>query len=212
MVDELEREANSKREHLKTYEEELNLLKNTDNHEYSITDKARCDRYSVLAENSEEFKRIETHFHLTLSHKIIRIEKSNNPVLERKFAERSRQLSCQNIKYLFHGSNDKAYSNILETGFDTSYASPTGLLGKGIYFAEESGYSHGYGNITQTNLGKINHILYCKVNVGKTCKGTTGLTDNPPGFDGVHSDHKTVALFHDFQGIPEYIIYYLCDT
>jgi hypothetical protein len=166
-------------------------------------------RYVEISETDPMFVEIQNKFAETLDYKIIRIEKSNNPILEQKFMETSKKLSCQNIKSLFHGSGDKAYDQILETGFDVNYAAPTGLLGQGIYFAESALYSHSYGRITKTNIGKINHLLYCKVNLGKTCIGHTGLISNPNGFDGVHSDYQTYCVFENFQGIPQYIIYYL---
>src|SRR5207253_10342081 len=156
----------------------------------------------ILDENSTEFQEIAKRFHQTLDYKILRIEKSNNPVLEYKFNHRSKQLSCHNIKYLFHGSNDKAYDQILDTGFDLQYASPHGLLGKGIYYADHSSYSHGYGRMTKTNVGLVNHLLYCKVDLGRTCLGSSGLMETPKGFDAVHSQHDTYCVFDNFQGIP----------
>jgi hypothetical protein len=211
MVRELEAEYNSQLEHLNSYNTELGTLKKQTNQTYSITDDKSTQRYVILSESSEEYKNIQKHFQETLSFKIIRIEKNNNSLLMSKFNERSKQLSCQNIKYLFHGSNDKAYDSILETGFDMDYASPHGLLGKGIYYAVKSNYSHGYGRMTKTNIGKINHLLYCKVNLGKTCKGQSGLMETPKGFDAVHSDYDTYCVFNNFQGFPEYIIYYLVE-
>jgi hypothetical protein len=221
LITEIEQESDSQLEHQKIYEKELGRLRDKGRQIYSIfaendkterMDSQKIKRYTVLSENSDEYKRIKDHFNKTLSYPILRIEKNNNPVLERKFQERSNQLTCQNIKYLFHGSSDKAYDNILETGFDLSYAAPSGLLGAGIYFAEEASYSHGFGRVTRTTIGQINHILYCKVNVGRTCDGHSGLTETPSGYDGVHSSHNTCAFFHNYQGIPEYIIYYLVEN
>jgi hypothetical protein len=220
MVQELETEINSQAEHQRFYQQELKVLSDHKRQEYSITNAesptAICNdntvcRYQVISEDRPEYLRIKTEFENTLKYKILRIEKSNNPILEEKFKQRSKQLTKQeNIKYLFHGSADKAYDSILETGFDLEYASPYGLLGKGIYFAEDSSYSHGYGRVTRTNLGSINHILYCKVNLGHTCQGRTGLTSAPDGYDAVEGS-RTYAVFDNYQGIPEYIIYYLVE-
>jgi len=198
MANELELEYLSQLEHLNSYNNELEILKKQTKQAYSLNDHTESKtthRYIVLDESSAEYTEIKKRFDETLSFKIIRIEKNNNPSLEQKFNERSKQLTCQNIKYLFHGSNDKAYDNILETGFDLEYSSPHGLLGKGIYFAEDASYSHGYGRMTKTNIGKINHLLYCKVNLGKTCKGCSGLIETPTGYDGVHSEGRTYAVF-----------------
>ena len=223
MVVELETELKSQKEYQKSYINQLEELKAQTHQDYSITGASSGDggahskadtkvmRYYVIDPKGEEFKRIEEHFHRTVKNKIIRIEKTNNPVLEQKFIERSKQLTCQKIQYLFHGSDNKAYDAILETGFDLSYAKTSGALGAGIYFAEDASYSHGYGRITPTTLGKINHILYCKVNMGRVCEGRTGLTEAPKGFDGVSGGANTYAFYHNFQGIPEYIIYYLVE-
>jgi hypothetical protein len=213
MANELEIEDNSQMEHLNSYKEPPKKnTEQTSRSSPSLDEKKIVKRYEILDESSSEYINIKEHFNATVSFKIIRIEKNNNPSLEQKFNERSKQLTCQNIQYLFHGSHDKAYDNILETGFDLDYSAPTGLLGKGIYFAEDASYSHLYGRLTRTNIGKINHLLYCKVNLGQTCKGQTGLIQTPPGFDGVHSDHKTYAVFDNYQGMPEYIIYYLVEN
>jgi len=208
-------EYHSQVEHINAYNNELETLKKQTKQDYSITDNKDTNRtthrYVILDESSAEYNDIKKRFDETLSFKIIRIEKNNNPLLEQKFQERSKKLTAQNIKYLFHGSNDKAYDNILETGFDLEYSSPHGLLGKGIYFAEDASYSHGYGRMTKTNIGKINHLLYCKVNLGKTCKGHTGIFETPSGYDAVHSDGRTYAVFDNYQGVPQYIIYYLVE-
>lgn len=212
-VQEMESELNSQREHQQFYQQELKTLCDHKRQEYSITtaghDNMTCKRYQVVAEDNPEYLRIKTEFEKTLKYKIIRIEKSNNPDLEEKFRQRSQQLNEQNITYLFHGSGDKAYDSILESGFNLDYASPHGLLGKGIYFAEDASYSHGYGRVTRTNLGTINHILYCKVNLGRIA-GSQGKGDSAPeGYDSVESGHRTYAVYDNYQGIPEYIIYYL---
>lgn len=167
--------------------------------------------YDILQNTNPDYIKIFKKFHDTMNNKIIRIEKITNPKLEYLFNERSKQLHIQNIKYLFHGSSNKSYDNILVDGFDISYSLASGLLGQGIYFAENASYANDYGRNINTNIGKINHILLCKVNLGKTCLGHTGLTESPSGFDGVHSDFQTYAVFDNFQGIPEFIIYYKMD-
>jgi hypothetical protein len=169
-------------------------------------------KYEQLFEASEDYQKITKHFMDTTTSKyqILRIEKVINPLLEREFRNRSRKLSCENITFLFHGSSNTAYDQILEKGFDLKYAAPTGLLGQGIYFAENASYSHSYGRVTQTTVGTINHLLYCKVNLGQTALGHTGLTEAPKGSDSVRSDQQTYCVFDNFQGIPLFIIYYLC--
>jgi hypothetical protein len=201
IIKELENEYQSKINHNSLIDDRLNEKKES----------KKINRYSILDEESPEYLKIKERFNETLSYPIIRIERNNNPKLEKKFQERSKKLHCQNIKYLFHGSNNKAYDNILEKGFDLEYASPNGLLGKGIYYAHDANYSHNYGRLTKTNIGKINHLLYCKVNLGKTRQGTTGLLEAPIGYDAVHSTNNTYCVFDNYQGIPEYIIYYMVE-
>lgn len=203
MIIEFEAEFNSQIAHEKNH--------SNDQKDNSV-DNQKIGRYVCLNDHSDEYTKIAEKFSQTLKYPIIRIEKSNNPILEEKFLQTSKRIQTYNIKYLFHGSNNKAYDKILETGFDINYASPHGFLGQGIYFAENASYSHSYGRILKTNVGQINHLLYCKVNLGQTCKGHTGLTANPNNFDGVHSDHETYCVFNNHQGIPQYIIYYVINS
>ena len=212
IYNELEIEYNSQLEHNRIYDSPKPKLKEKDNLLDSPKDLKVTKLYELLDEKEEQYKTIAKHFNDTVPFEIIRIEKINNPTLEQNFDKRSKELSCQNIKWLFHGSSDKVYDSVLKTGFDIDFAAPTGILGKGIYFAEEASYSNSYGRMTTTNIGKINHLLYCKVNLGKTDEGHTGMTKPPQGFDGVHSNHKTYCVFDNYQGIPQYIIYYLTDT
>lgn len=202
LINEMESEYQSQIKYTNNYQLILDNMKTKSGETKNVS------RYEKLDNMSPKYIEIAKKFHETLSCPIIRIEKSNNPLLEKKFLNRSKKLGQQNIKYLFHGSNDIAYNNILETGFDMKYAAPTGVYGQGIYFAEEAVYSHNYGRVTKTQIGTVNHLLYCKVNLGRTYPGYTGLTQPPPGYDAVHSDVKTYCLFDNYQGIPEYIIYY----
>src|SRR5437870_820891 len=82
--DELELEYNSQIEQLNSYNDELANLKNKTHQSYSITDGkdfTTTHRYQILSESSEEYKNIKKRFEETLSFKIIRIEKNNNPML-----------------------------------------------------------------------------------------------------------------------------------
>ena len=209
MISDFETEFMSQLEHEKNYTNNQ-IQKSIENSD--SVENQKISRYICINDQSHEYKKIAEKFSQTLKYQIIRIEKSNNPMLEKKFLQSSKKIQTSNIKFLFHGSNNKAYDKILETGFDINYSSPNGLLGQGIYFAENASYSHTYGRILKTNIGQINHLLYCKVNLGLTCLGYTGLTQNPNGFDGVHSEHETYCVFDNHQGIPQYIIYYMVDN
>ena len=170
----------------------------------------------------EEFQLIKERVTKTMSSiEIIRIEKSINPYLLSNYKRiiEDLGLSCEtdsfdfdpksNENYMFHGSSNDTYSHILEKGFDLSYSKPTGLLGQGIYFAENASYSTGYAQLISTDEGAIKNMLLCRVLIGKSTEGSTGLTKLPKGYHSSKSKYDSIyAVFDNFQAYPEYIIYY----
>src|SRR5690349_16929312 len=87
IANELELEYSSQLEHLNSYNNELETLKKQTKQAYSLNDHTESKtthRYIVLNESSDEYKDIKKRFEETLSFKIIRIERNNNPVLEQK--------------------------------------------------------------------------------------------------------------------------------
>ena len=75
---------------------------------------------------------------------------------------------------LYHGTrqtNPEVIYSDKEESFNINYSSDANLLGKGIYFAEESNYSKNYSFLKEDkkSLGgtlKTYQMLYCKVLVG----------------------------------------------
>lgn len=71
---------------------------------------------------------------------------------------------------LFHGTSEDSVESIWKTGFNRSYAGKNATaFGKGVYFARDSSYSHGYTD-KRHGLQK-GHMFIAKVLVGKTCVG-----------------------------------------
>lgn len=156
--------------------------------------------------------------------KVIRIEQMHNSYLLKKYLERKRDLfnvsdhvppsmkfneqSPYGENYMFHGSSNEAYDNILKSGFDISFSKATGLLGQGIYFAANASYSNSYSAKLDTTIGRVGIMLLCRVMLGKTVKGSTGLTEPPKGANSVSGYSNTYAVFNNFQAYPEYIIYF----
>lgn len=67
IVNDLESEIKSQEAHIKSYQEELQLLKENKKQDYSLMDhkKNQLLRYSILDEKSPEYQRIQEHFHKT---------------------------------------------------------------------------------------------------------------------------------------------------
>lgn len=148
----------------------------------------------VLSRTDEEYKVVSTLFHKTLGNEIIRIEKCHNPKLLEKF--KLQKKGDETVHYLFHGSGNQNYDSILSQGFDISKARDTGMLGAGIYFAEDASYSNSYTHHLQTReKGQIKNMLCCRVVFGVLGKDTRVGS-------GIY------AVFSEDQCYPEYIIYY----
>lgn len=181
--------------------------------------------FSEVPHGSELFGCISERIAATLTLKIIRIEHSVNPTLLKSYLKRKYDIfgdtsdtppmmkfSLDNRygeNYMFHGSQNKAYDAILDTGFDISYSRSTGLLGQGIYFARNASYSDGYACMINTDQGPIGIMLVCRVLLGtKIDVGQTGLTSLPAGVHSVSGAGDIYAVFNNFQAYPEFIIYY----
>lgn len=154
-------------------------------------------QFKILNENTLEFKKVYNEFSKTMHGvKVLRIEKNRNITLFNKFKEQKTRLLVSHSSeiFLFHGSSDQVYNNILKTGFDISF-SGNGTLGKGIYFAKNASYSNGFAKIKHTRRGDIRVMLYCRVVLG---------LNNKHYIDG----GDIFCVKNNFQGYPEYIIYY----
>jgi hypothetical protein len=144
--------------------------------------------FSIVDERSREYDKLSKLFYQTMTCNIIRIEKNNNHVLYKRHLA-----MCQNdqIKYLFHGSNNDNYIKIMTNGFDINL-SKNGLLGKGIYFSDTAVYSHDYTNGLDLRGTIVANMLICRVYL---------RDDTKHGFT-IH------CVQHQDLGYPEYVIYY----
>jgi len=183
--------------------------------------------FAEITKNSDTWNQITNRITNTTI-EIIRIEQSYNVSLLSNYLGLKFQLFNDNTanspsfnfstkhqfgeNYMFHGSSNKAYDAILDTGFDITYSKSTGLLGKGIYFAENASYSTAYVQSLQTDIGTIGIMLICRVLLGKITVGSSGITCAPQGYNSVSwtdgNPGDIYAVFNNFQAYPEFIIYY----
>ena len=150
-------------------------------------------QFVVVEEEDEEWKMITDLFRdrgLELF-QIIRIEKNINKSLLEKC--RVREEVAERVKYLFHGSQNRNYDNILNCGFDTSYAKKSGSLGAGIYFAEKLTYSNSYTYGISTEIGAVKNVLLAKVSFVR---------------GSFREGCSIYAVFDNYDAYPEFIIYY----
>lgn len=124
---------------------------------------------------------------------IVRIERNINPELERKFLAKSINLETE---YLFHGSRNENYDLILKDGFDIK-KSRNGLMGYGIYVAFTATMSSGYTHDIDTEIGKLQNMLICRV------------AYDPKADDENNSSMSKFYCIKDEDRVyPEFIIYY----
>jgi hypothetical protein len=79
----------------------------------------------------------------------------------------------------------------LKEGFKIELAK-NGLLGKGIYFAENASYSTSYTSQIATDIGDVKNMLVCRVK----------LDEKSVSRDDIH------CVSNQNQGYPAYIVYY----
>jgi len=166
-----------------------------------------------IQKNGSEWRSVTSAFSRSMSNQIIRIDRvQNKPLwsfynLKKQVMDRN---NGANEQHLFHGSKTNAYDLIVRDGFDHRVSNMTGMLGAGIYFATEANTSNSY--VTRNNTNK--RMLYCRVLVGSSGRGSSGLR-RPPNkpnsndlYDSVHRNYSIYALFDNHQAYPEYIINY----
>jgi poly [ADP-ribose] polymerase 10/14/15 len=119
-----------------------------------------------------------------------------------------------NEKYLFHGTHDAIIPKICQNGFNRDF-NTSHAYGKGVYFAANSEYSHGYTNVDSKS--GCRGMFLCKVLVGDYTKGHSGMTGPPTKPDGKTqydslvdnvSDPKIFVICKDYHAIPLYLILY----
>ena len=157
-------------------------------------------QFQEVLPGSDEYKLASDRFLDSMgSYNIVRIEKNYNPDL---FSEYTGQKVGEE-RLMFHGSANGNYIKILTCGFDLS-KSRNGLLGHGVYFAQNASYSHGFTRSLivkdavdetmqedEVNPYQVYNMLLCRVSVGAARHGDSIL-----------------CVPNDRHCYPEYIIYY----
>ena len=158
-------------------------------------------------------------FHKSTSrsqYEILEIEEVNvsgqNPKYEVSLWTKCRQLQKQRSvveKHLWHGSSYDITNVIITNGFDRSY-SAVAAYGDGNYFARDSSYSVN-PRYCKPNSNGFQYILLCKVIVGDSVQGSTGMKIalKPDGTEyDTFVDHpgspSIYVSWRDYTAIPMY--------
>jgi len=147
--------------------------------------------FQIVSPDSGAYETVRVRFNESMNYHVIRIERINNPTLRAQFDSHCKTNGI--YRWLFHGSNNDNYVSIAKGGFDIK-RSKNGLLGIGVYFAENASYSNNYTNslATHTDNDPIMNMLLCCVY----------LTSYDRTNNGIH------CIIDDRRAYPEYIIYY----
>lgn len=98
-------------------------------------------------------------------------------------------------KFLWHGTGKTDPTELIDrinTGLSTQYARDSCMWGRGIYFAENSSYTHNY-SFSKNNL---RYMLFCKVFVGEFIKLPSDSSLKEPPY----KDKIRKILFDSVQG------------
>ncbi|CAG5131328.1 unnamed protein product, partial [Candidula unifasciata] len=111
---------------------------------------------------------------------------------------KTRRSQAVNEYYLFHGTDEAI--NISKTGFQTRFADPDNLFGKGIYFSDSFQKADQYTDAD--NLKRLPCLLH---------RGSCACGPQQQRFDSVESAgllFREFAVFEGRQCYPEYIVTY----
>jgi len=151
---------------------------------------------TVLLDTDSWYKQIKMRFNETMSNEVIRIEQITNDLLRHRFDRCVTNIKGdRTVRYLFHGSNNQNYDQILASGFSLALAKETGALGPGIYFAQDASYSNAFTYSINTTAGNIKNMLVCRVVFGEIPQNT-------------RESAKTWAVYSEEQCCPAFIVYY----
>ena len=120
---------------------------------------------------------------------------------------------------LFHGVDETAMLNIIQQGFNRSFAGKNMCrYGKGTYFHIGAWYS-AEPTYSRPNSQGIQHVLVCRVMVGAYCLGQNdarvpdvrkkGHGEGMVLYDSTVDDVKKPSIYvtyHDAQAYPEYLV------
>ena len=205
------------------------------------------EKYSHLINlpvSSAEFKNVETNFNQTMTGRytnIVSIQRLQIPVLYQQYAVRKREIEKrnpkghQNERWLWHGTSPDTLAKInTACGFDRNFAGKNSKLfysfymcktcfpiatvyGKGVYFARDASYSHGY---SASDANSQHHMYYAQVLTGEYTVGNTSMLAPPAKnpqvdanvlFDSTVNNVSTPTIFvvyQDTQCYPAYLISY----
>ena len=198
-----------------------------------------------LTVSSAEFKNVEKDFNQTMTGrytKIVSIQRLQVPVLYQQYAVRKREIEKrnpkghQNERWLWHGTSPDTLAKInTARGFDRNFAGKNGKLffhfymytkllfliatayGKGVYFARDASYSHGY---SAPDANSQRYMYYAQVLTGEYTVGNTSMLAPPAKnpqvdayvlFDSTVNNVSTPTIFvvyQDTQCYPAYLITY----
>lgn len=196
----------------------------------------------ILLESDPKYQKIKQQMDSTIrdhagssmskpfrSYEILKIQEIFNKKLKSGFRRRRRIMQKYNNgeineKWLFHGSPN--YSRIVDIGFQEHLSKPgRQMLGKGIYFAEDSSKSNQYVHENHkcprhNEVGCyqcFRYLLLCRVLLGKTLKTTkqVAIENLPAGFDSITAEPSPTLRYREYvvlrgdQTYPAYIIKYL---
>jgi len=176
-----------------------------------------------LDESTDEYKNIVDDFMKSLGDvkikKIHGIDRIQNKALytwyflkKQEIERKSMNNGNANEKWLYHASNSKYIPYIKREGLDPRLAKLTGSIGVGVYFSKSSKTTVRY----VSEQDEIKQILYCRVAVGRSVKGKSGIRRPPYLFnttelaDSTHGEinnDKMWGIFDPYQSYPEYIIH-----
>ena len=123
-----------------------------------------CKKTSTLILGTAEYEEIRSLFESGCRYKVFRIDKNDNWKLLSRYENAKREHVNAVEKLLYHGAKcAENHKSIFDNGFLIS-RSLDGLLGRGIYFADNMSYSdNGYVFSTCVGNNNIKTILLCKV-------------------------------------------------
>lgn len=185
----------------------------------------------VLPRDSSEFTHVADRFVTTgvgvTKADIVSVFRVENPYLLRRYELLKEQIAAANEPlgvsshgvnelHLFHGTRFQVVPQILELGFNRSYCGHNAtVLGKGVYFAAQAGYSQ-RPTYSPPNKAGIRHVIFARVLCGDFTRGSASLLAPPPRKSGALALFDTVVdniaspqvyvAFQDAQAFPEYVI------
>uniref|UniRef100_A0A1X7UHJ5 Poly [ADP-ribose] polymerase n=1 Tax=Amphimedon queenslandica TaxID=400682 RepID=A0A1X7UHJ5_AMPQE len=183
--------------------------------------------FVTLPATGPEYKTAETAFNKTMTGsytQILSIQRLQNPTLYKQYAVRKKEMEKhnpkghQNERLLWHGTSPDTLDKINTRGFDRNFAGKNATYyGKGVYFARDASYSHGY---TSPDANGVRHMYYTLVLTGEFTRGDTSMLAPPPKnpqvdpnvtFDATVNnvaDPSIFVVYQDAQNYPAYMVNY----